>query len=281
MDVDLDSKKGTSMMNMGLDKSMDIVAEVLFQKQQLALQKHQQQRELKLKKHRQAAEKKRKELQLPRIKTPITSDRNGEELIKGKVRGTPYGAELKKPSALEKEGKMEEAQQLRDEALKWQKKMRGLPKITFPREGFDHTYSQSTVDFIDSIHDEKKQDISDHLPPPSFGDDYDDESDDDYGATKAAMAATFAADTSAVQASNDGREYGHEKSPLDAPVRSLKDKWRLLPHFLALRSLMRQHIDSFDHFVSVEMKQIVQSPSACEIRSDHDPKFYLRYEDCW
>lgn len=24
-----------------------------------------------------------------------------------------------------------------------------------------------------------------------------------------------------------------------------------------------------------------QSPSACEIRSDHDPKFYLRYTDCW
>ena len=24
-----------------------------------------------------------------------------------------------------------------------------------------------------------------------------------------------------------------------------------------------------------------KSPSACEIRSDHDPKFYLRYTDCW
>ena len=29
------------------------------------------------------------------------------------------------------------------------------------------------------------------------------------------------------------------------------------------------------------MKEIVSSPSACEIRSDHDPKFYLRYEACW
>lgn len=44
---------------------------------------------------------------------------------------------------------------------------------------------------------------------------------------------------------------------------------------------MRQHIDSFDHFVDVEMEQIVQSPSAREIRSEHDPKFYLRYEACW
>ena len=29
------------------------------------------------------------------------------------------------------------------------------------------------------------------------------------------------------------------------------------------------------------MQQIVQSPSAREIRSEHDPKFYLRYEACW
>jgi len=82
-------------------------------------------------------------------------------------------------------------------------------------------------------------------------------------------------------AAADGREYGASRTPLDAPIGSLKEKWRVLPHFLKLRGLMKQHIDSFDHFVGVEMKQIVQSPSACEIRSDHDPKFYLRYTDCW
>ena len=53
---------------------------------------------------------------------------------------------------------------------------------------------------------------------------------------------------------------GHQgiPPPLDMPVGSLKDKWRLLPHFLKLRGLMKQHIDSFDYFVNVEMKQIVQ-----------------------
>lgn len=61
----------------------------------------------------------------------------------------------------------------------------------------------------------------------------------------------------------DNREISREErqgtpSPLDMPVRSLKDKWRLLPHFLKLRGLMKQHIDSFDYFVNVEMKQIVQ-----------------------
>ncbi len=57
---------------------------------------------------------------------------------------------------------------------------------------------------------------------------------------------------------SDGHEYGASRSPLDAPIGSLREKWRVLPHFLKLRGLMKQHIDSFDHFVSVEMKQIVQ-----------------------
>ena len=68
--------------------------------------------------------------------------------------------------------------------------------------------------------------------------------------------------SSAAQAYNvnatDGHEYGASRTPLDAPIGSLREKWRVLPHFLKLRGLMKQHIDSFDHFVSVEMKQIVQ-----------------------
>lgn len=76
-------------------------------------------------------------------------------------------------------------------------------------------------------------------------------------------------------------DYGSTKTPADAPVGSLREKWRLLPYFLRLRSLLRQHIDSFDYFVETEMKQIVSSASAREIRSDHDPNFYLRYEAVW
>ncbi len=57
---------------------------------------------------------------------------------------------------------------------------------------------------------------------------------------------------------DDGHEYGASRTTLDSPIGGLREKWRVLPHFLKLRGLMRQHIDSFDHFVSVEMKQIVQ-----------------------
>ena len=47
---------------------------------------------------------------------------------------------------------------------------------------------------------------------------------------------------------NGGDGYGYGSTPgtpamaMDAPVRALKDKWRLLPHFLAMRGLMKQHI---------------------------------------
>lgn len=129
-----------------------------------------------------------------------------------------------------------------------------LPPLEFPKEGFDHVYGQDIIESIDNT---------------LLGGDIE---EDDVGATEAAMSAFT---------NMSLKEFGSTMSPDDAPVGSLKHKWRLLPHFLNIRGLMRQHIDSFNHFVNKEMKQIVQSPSACEIRSEHDPKFYLKYTDCW
>lgn len=83
------------------------------------------------------------------------------------------------------------------------------------------------------------------------------------------------------QEADEIHDYGSTKTPDDAPVGSLKQKWRLLPYFLQLRSLLRQHIDSFDHFVDRDMKQIVASESANSIKSEHDAKFYLKYESIW
>eukprot|EP00624_Nannochloropsis_granulata_P004428 evm.model.NODE_31977_length_99932_cov_29.870142.9 len=63
------------------------------------------------------------------------------------------------------------------------------------------------------------------------------------------------------------------------PVKDVADKWKLLPHFLQLRGLMRQHIDSFNYFVNREIKDIVNAASNRELRSEADPKFWLRYTD--
>ena len=130
----------------------------------------------------------------------------------------------------------------------WEDWRKNLPPIEVPREGYGHVYGQKTIDEVDGTL------VGDGNPEePATGD---------------------------VGLKNP-HDFGSTKTPDDAPIGSLKDKWRMLPHFLKIRSLMRQHIDSFDHLVNVEMKQIVQSPSACEIRSEHDPNFYLRYTDCW
>lgn len=141
-----------------------------------------------------------------------------------------------------------------------------------PKEGFDHILGQEEIRSVDSTP------IGGRIP--SLDGPYTEMEMEEESALKAELAQRRALLEDDLH-EYDGKEYGASRTPLDAPIGSLRDKWRVLPHFLQLRGLMRQHIDSYDHFVNVEMRQIVQSPSACEIRSDYDPKFYLRYTDCW
>ena len=58
------------------------------------------------------------------------------------------------------------------------------------------------------------------------------------------------------------------------PVDTARDKWNLLPAFLKVKGLVKQHIDSFNHFVDVELKKIIEADP--EIQSDVDPNFYVR-----
>lgn len=66
---------------------------------------------------------------------------------------------------------------------------------------------------------------------------------------------------------------------LAKPIKSVEEKWKLLPHFLKMRGLMKLHIDSFNHFVNVDMKEIVAAKSNNEVTTDADPRFFLRYTD--
>mmetsp|Transcript_5007 Transcript_5007/g.17689 ORF Transcript_5007/g.17689 Transcript_5007/m.17689 type:complete len:983 (+) Transcript_5007:171-3119(+) len=56
-------------------------------------------------------------------------------------------------------------------------------------------------------------------------------------------------------------------------------KYRLLPHFLQLRGLMRQHIASFDFFVNHDIKKVVGASLNKTVRSEVDPNFFLEYTD--
>ncbi|XP_048688146.1 DNA-directed RNA polymerase III subunit RPC2 isoform X3 [Caretta caretta] len=60
-----------------------------------------------------------------------------------------------------------------------------------------------------------------------------------------------------------------------APVNTVEEKWRLLPAFLKVKGLVKQHIDSFNYFINVEIKKIMKANE--KVTSDADPMWYLKY----
>ncbi len=73
----------------------------------------------------------------------------------------------------------------------------------------------------------------------------------------------------------DDSRYGGRA--LGAPIKDVADKWLLVPAFLKVKGLVKQHIDSFNYFVDVELRKIIQANE--KVDSDIDPHFYLRYSD--
>ncbi|XP_074641286.1 DNA-directed RNA polymerase III subunit RPC2-like [Tubulanus polymorphus] len=66
-----------------------------------------------------------------------------------------------------------------------------------------------------------------------------------------------------------------DKAKLAAPVASIEDKWTLLPAFLKVKGLVKQHIDSFNYLINTEIKSIMNAND--KITSDADPNFYMKY----
>lgn len=61
------------------------------------------------------------------------------------------------------------------------------------------------------------------------------------------------------------------------PIGTAEEKWRLLPAFLQLRGIARQHVDSFNYLINSEIRSIVRANE--KIVSDVDPRWYLKYDD--
>ncbi|KAJ5386270.1 DNA-directed RNA polymerase III subunit RPC2 [Penicillium cosmopolitanum] len=72
--------------------------------------------------------------------------------------------------------------------------------------------------------------------------------------------------------------FYYNKSLTD-PIDTAKDKWNLLPAFLKVKGLVKQHIDSYNYFVEVQLKKIVESSAI--IRSDVDHQFYIKFTDIY
>ena len=50
-----------------------------------------------------------------------------------------------------------------------------------------------------------------------------------------------------------------DMSRLAAPVKAVEEKWKLVPSFLKVKGLVKQHIDSFNYFVNQEIREIVKA----------------------
>eukprot|EP00466_Bigelowiella_natans_P019742 jgi/Bigna1/57909/fgenesh1_pm.37_\ len=74
-------------------------------------------------------------------------------------------------------------------------------------------------------------------------------------------------------------EVKKDRKLLTAPVKKLEDKWKLLPAFLAMRGLVRQHIDSFNYFIEQDIKNIMKANKV--VRSSSDESWYLKYHNIY
>ncbi|KAL2185182.1 beta and beta-prime subunits of DNA dependent RNA-polymerase [Thermothelomyces heterothallicus CBS 203.75] len=64
---------------------------------------------------------------------------------------------------------------------------------------------------------------------------------------------------------------------LTDPISTKEDKYQLLPAFLKVKGLVKQHIDSYNFFVEHEIKDIVRANRI--IRSDQEKDFWLEFTD--
>jgi DNA-directed RNA polymerase III subunit RPC2 len=79
--------------------------------------------------------------------------------------------------------------------------------------------------------------------------------------------------------SSSGNEF-HElynSERVSEPLKKIEEKWKLVPAFLRLRGLVKQHIDSFNHFLNIGIKEIINANAM--MTSEHDHRFYLKFTD--
>ncbi|CAO1395823.1 unnamed protein product [Diamesa hyperborea] len=69
--------------------------------------------------------------------------------------------------------------------------------------------------------------------------------------------------------------WGNDSRLMRKPIKALEEKWTLVPAFLQIKGLVKQHIDSFNYFINEDIKKIVKAND--KVLSDADPCFYLKY----
>ena len=66
---------------------------------------------------------------------------------------------------------------------------------------------------------------------------------------------------------------------MSEPVKEIQDKWKLVPAFLKVKGLVRQHIDSFNYFINEEIKHIVKAnEKVMSLQSHQTARIWLCFE---
>ncbi|OXB72613.1 UNVERIFIED_CONTAM: hypothetical protein H355_007859 [Colinus virginianus] len=97
-------------------------------------------------------------------------------------------------------------------------------------------------------------------------------------------AAAGAGGKASGQTAKAGPDVGKEEAAAGASrgeegrrITPVKDKWRLLPAYLAAKGLVHQHIESYNYFVKRELHEILRAPSNRLVKSDVDPSFFIEF----
>ena len=72
------------------------------------------------------------------------------------------------------------------------------------------------------------------------------------------------------------RPFYYSKSLTD-PINTARDKWNLLPAFLRVKGLVKQHLDSYDYFTDYELRKIVRANNT--IYSESQPQRFIHFTD--
>jgi len=63
--------------------------------------------------------------------------------------------------------------------------------------------------------------------------------------------------------------------PVPSDDRGIEERWKLLPAYLKCRGLVKQHIESFNHFITKKLQDIVQANAVVQFSEDRN--LWLRY----
>lgn len=75
------------------------------------------------------------------------------------------------------------------------------------------------------------------------------------------------------------REHNKKIYEESKDIKNVTEKWKLLPAYLKVKGLVKQHIESYNYFIKHEIKTIMNATTNKILKSDIDEHFYVEFLD--